>query len=86
MPRAREAARGDAQAHAQAYAQAYARAYAQASNSNDAEVEDEVVVGEPPCSPPMHGTAPTRSEIARRMAEAKAAADECRRRAGAAEG
>lgn len=47
----------DAQAQAQhddqAYAQAGAYAYAQASNNSDAEVEDEVVVGEPPYSPPM---------------------------------
>lgn len=48
-------AQADAQAYAQAYAAADAYAYAQASKSNDAEVEDEVVVGEPPCSPPMHG-------------------------------
>lgn len=54
---------GDAQAHAQAHAQACAaadaQAHAQASKSNDAEVEDEVVVGEPPYSPPMHGIGET---------------------------
>lgn len=41
------------QQDAQAYAQADAYAYAQASNNPDAEVEDEVLVGEPPYSPPM---------------------------------
>lgn len=41
----------DAQAHAAAYAQAYA----QASNESDAEVEDELGVGEPPYIPPMLG-------------------------------
>ena len=49
-------AQAQAQQDAQAYAQADAYAYAQASNYPDAEVEDEVVVGEPPYSPPMPGS------------------------------
>lgn len=50
---AQQDAQAQAQHDAQAYAQADAYAYAQASNNSDAEVEDEVVVGEPPYSPPM---------------------------------
>ncbi len=50
---AQQDAQAQAQQDAQAYAQADAYAYAQASNYPDAEVEDEVVVGEPPYSPPM---------------------------------
>ena len=50
---AQQDAQAQAQQDAQAYAQADAYAYAQASNNSDAEVEDEVVVGEPPDSPPM---------------------------------
>lgn len=50
---AQQDAQAQAQHDAQAYAQAGAYAYAQASNNSDAEVEDEVVVGEPPYSPPM---------------------------------
>ncbi len=49
----KQKAQAPAQQDAQAYAQAGAYAYAQASNNSDAEVEDEVVVGEPPYSPPM---------------------------------
>lgn len=50
---AQQDAQAQAQHDAQAYTQADAYAYAQASNYPDAEVEDEVVVGEPPYSPPM---------------------------------
>lgn len=50
---AQQDAQAQAQHDAQAYAQADAYAYAQASNNSDAEVKDEVVVGEPPYSPPM---------------------------------
>lgn len=53
---AQQDAQAQAQQDAQAYAQADAYAYAQASNYQDAEVEDEVVVGEPPYSPPMPGS------------------------------
>lgn len=53
---AQQDAQAQAQQDAQAYAQADAYAYAQASNYPDAEVEDEVVVGEPPYSPPMPGS------------------------------
>ena len=49
----KQKAQAPAQQDAQAYAQADAYAYAQASNNSDAEVEDEVVVGEPPYSPPV---------------------------------
>lgn len=50
-----QAAQAQAQQNAQAYAQADAYAYAQASNYPDAEVEDELGVGEPPYIPPMPG-------------------------------
>lgn len=50
---AQQDAQAQAQQDAQAYAQADAYAYAQASNNQNAEVEDEAVVGEPPYSPPM---------------------------------
>lgn len=50
---AEQDANADAQHNAQAYAAAYTQAYAQASNNPDAEVEDELVVGVPPYSPPM---------------------------------
>ena len=50
---AQQDAQAQAQHDAQAYAQADAYAYAQASNNSDAEVEDELVVGVPPYSPPM---------------------------------
>lgn len=50
---AQQDAQAQAQQDAQAYAQADAYAYARASNDPDAENEDEVVVGEPPYSPPM---------------------------------
>lgn len=49
----KQKAQASAQQDAQAQAQQDAQAYAQASNYPDAEVEDEVVVGEPPYSPPM---------------------------------
>lgn len=55
--RAQASGQHHAQAHAAADAQAYAQAYAQAPNEPDAEVEDELVVGEPPYSPPMPGSA-----------------------------
>lgn len=52
----KQKAQAPAQQDAQAQAQQDAQAYAQASNYQDAEVEDEVVVGEPPYSPPMPGS------------------------------
>ena len=51
----KQKAQAPAQQDAQAYAQAGAYAYAQASNNSDAEVEDELGVGEPPYIPPMPG-------------------------------
>lgn len=54
--RAQQAAQdaaASAEQDAQAYAQAYAQADAAAQNCRDAEVEDELGVGEPPYSPPM---------------------------------
>lgn len=56
--RAQQAAQdaaASAEQDAQAYAQADAQAYAAARNCRDAEVEDELGVGEPPYSPPMPG-------------------------------